>query len=446
MNQTTRRGYWIPVGLLVCAVVLVGGKLFLQIRQHQNQQLVVREKLDTLRRDRAELFATRNSLPPPKVAPEIVEALDSLILRIDSSEVQGGVSHFRGHAMGPPFLDPTANWPTEKETRDFLAKHHSDYAALLDKLQLARDSQNTIPFRGQRSMFEGNQSLRNVARFCLTFGMVAVRDRQANQAHAAWNAMRSLALLTRHEPYLLTALVERAIQEDSIRLLKAMLEVDLLDDEYCLQVLDDLKPFQQLDQRWLDVIRGERFMSLEWFSAPSQTPAKEKDLPGGSEQELLDWMEYFESIERLDLTNLDQFHEAVESIHRRFENSRANLSVWKQLVGSSPTTTPNLTVFSRTFENNVILHRLAAVACFLRMNQHQQGTFPSQLVDLEHLAPSTFRSLRPLGSPSFGYQRDPRPMLWGNDIRTDSGLSIPMDPSELRRLPPDVEQLWLWKF
>jgi hypothetical protein len=352
-------------------------------------------------------------------------------------------------AGDPVAASSDTQYACEQTVRSFLDrwKELSEQAQRLALRQLNPDAQ-TVRFISDyknQDIFGHQQPLRTASRLLRLRGELAAHDRDADQLSESVLAMKGCAAVIDKDALLVCQLIKGAIRNSAIDLLKTGIEMDLLNEKHLIEILIEMLEGAQIGSGWKTAMLGERAFVLSVFQVGF--PGQQLSQLQFRSRDALYSLELFDRILDIPQDDLDQFLQG----HKQHEMwlQQLRLGSWITQFDAALTSelAPSIDSFAKAHVQNVIGHRLAAIAIGLRLYEMRHGHFPEGLEELKKLNMGAEQLLdpdqmMPSGGRPFGYQlENDHAVLWGFDLMKEHCTpdQIP-DYSTSSELP-----LWVWR-
>lgn len=339
-------------------------------------------------------------------------------------------------------IPTSGSWDDEEWVRAFLAKHEKEY------VELQRLCDDDTPFRTLSSfdsystLLPEVQNSRQATRFASLYGEVALRDKDGEGLWRAIQVQRTVARKLRASPFMVSALVQIAIDGISIGLVKKGLEADVWTGKVLQAVRDEMMSGVAMDDRWTRAIVGERASFLEACKDPKQFQAMPRVPWGvGSSHDVMLFLEYMDRAERMETLDLNVFFRQSKEWEDLLKKEEQRGFLTQLETMRARQTIPALSQVATAFIRDVMSHRIAVLGCAIRQWEDKHGRMPDSLESLTEVGIDV-RTYPPVGDKPFGYQASPEGILWGFEPRLEGSTPV---------LPPDENAsaenaMWVWRF
>jgi hypothetical protein len=278
--------------------------------------------------------------------------------------------------------------------------------------------------------------MRSAARLFSVEFDVALADQDSDAIRQALETQFDLALVCSGEHFLVSNLVNAAIEGMGFANLKKALESN------AIQEMDLNRLLQYLNQQagqvtyWNEMAQAERAGGLPVFDDPLRFDAIGNSnmpfvLPATS-RDKLNYLEFMQRVEDIDTADIDLAIKLVQQLeldHKHASEKAGILGMRDMMITNliTPAFTASFTAFVRT-END---QKMAKLALGIRLYQAKHGNLPDRLEQLKEFGLDSSTIMPPGGKP-FGYLRTgTTSKLWGNP-----NWSQPFDP--VSDLPPEL--------
>jgi hypothetical protein len=442
-SKSSRGVYLFLLGILAILLVLMFlGLLAFGLRQSLANAMVS-DKIAELRSrgipvDNASLQAQydRNAYADDS------SAWTALLRQLDSSPFkdEGALMPILGTEAPIPL---EGAWDQEEMVRKFLARWDPLYGDLVQIAQKRRPIRTIPKFDSFMTLLTAAQQVRQAARLAQLRAMVALRDGDSAELLRANVAMRGMSASLSADPFLISQMVESAVNGIALNSLQEGLERGVFSPGELDDIAQELRKSLHIGDRWRRAVQGERAGAIPVFDDPARQIGKTAP-PWTLAQDRLNFLEFYESAESVATEDLDEFQQGLMAVEQSF-----NQKVSGSVLGRLETMITSQVIPAFSSAGNALIwdisrHRLAAVACGLRQYEGKYGTMPEKLESIEEFGWS-MQELQPLGGKPFGYRTQPTVVLWGFNSRKRP--KTPNDPFELMSGQPDEEaSTWIWNF
>jgi hypothetical protein len=344
-----------------------------------------------------------------------------------------------GNAQPPTVIEPGGNWPEEPLVTEFL----SWMRPVIEQLHDARDYPTPvwqpIEFQGFQTLLEELQESRSLIRLLQVEVEHALHHGEAERALRGLNSMRGVAEAFDWEICLVADLVHRALVGVHQSMILRSLACDLWTEEHLDQLLEQLGPPIEADGKWQRVFAGERAMT----ASALMNPASQLDLGQGSPFWLLvklpsqreAWIRAYDAMLAVGEGPLDGLLDRARELEASWQVSRPNGrgSFFDLTRVQVSLFFPALEAYANAFVRSENGRRLARTALAVKKYHLRNGTWPTELQQLEQvgLKASDWRIVS--GEP-LGYQVDGAvAYVWGPDWQE------PQQGKAIRAQPPNLD-------
>lgn len=443
IKRSGAKGCLWTVGIVSIAVLLIASSLlsYWVIRENNGRKLV-NAKLEELR-NRGIPLDNASSLEwyQANTDPTDVRAWEEIFAATSSnefSEWSQGIEAFDPKAVGTGWTE--SGWTGEAAERNLLAK-------TVDLRHRIRElAKKRVPVRFLREIDSVNtllpqaQQSRTVQRLLGSEFQVAFADRDSKACRESIEAGLDIPYLFRSDPWIVCHMISVAHRGVAMRNILQAIAYDVFSEEDLDAILTRLASEPPTLDRLPLMIRGERATIMEVMQDPNNyqvfdgkgaNQSFQAMLGRASSRDLLHLLEFFDAIEALDISDIDQLVTQAREIDKtiRLQISSAGIldsNDWRITSVSLPPFNAMVTALVQ----DVVQERFTRHALAIRLYQKRQSRFPATLNDVSEIGFDT-RQYLPWGGKPFGYcVEEGDAILWA---------TIPQDGSSTSDNPPAID-------
>ncbi|WP_442505652.1 hypothetical protein SH528x_004449 [Novipirellula sp. SH528] len=308
-----------------------------------------------------------------------------------------------------------------------------------------------IEFESYATLLPRVQNTRSAARLLSLEFKDAIRRDDRDQAFHSIMATIGVSRSIESEPILIASLVHISISGMALENLKQAIELDLFNEKQLVEILDQLKSFDDFGTKYRLSIAGERAMSQPAFDDPSKLLDEDTGSNVGSRPiDALASLELFEQAEAIPTENLTDFMSGTKQLGSQMDREFQEAGLLRKydtiLTGL---TMPALGAYAAAVVRNAMQTRIAKIAIGLRLFQKRNGRWPNSLDEISsknigiELGPT-----EPIGDKPFGLNVDNGAAeLWGfvPENASDTTPDSPVDPMSKPEDWREHWEYWHWK-
>lgn len=344
-----------------------------------------------------------------------------------------------GNAEPPTVIEPGGAWPEEPLVAEYLSWMRPAIEQLHEASEYPTPVWQPIEFQGFQTLLEELQESRSLIRLLQVEVEHALHHGEAERALRGLSSMRGVAEAFNWDICLVADLVHRALVGVHQSMILRSLACDLWTEEQLEQLLEQLGPPIEADGKWQRVFAGERAMT----ASALMDPASQLGLGTGSPFWILVklpsqrefWIRAYDAMLTVGEGPLDGLLDRAQALEESWQrNQRDGRGSFFDLTRFQVSLFfPALEAYANAFVRSENGRRLARTALGIKKYQLRNGTWPTDLRQLEQvgLKASDWRIVS--GEP-LGFKVDGQvAYVWGTDWQE------PQPGKAIRAQPPNLD-------